>query len=64
MSSKENLLDRVADVAGESSKMLQEMASMMHRLGYYRHAIRCNELANKNREIVFDCLIETQPISE
>jgi len=62
--SKKNLLDRVADVAGESSKMLQEMASMMQRFGYYRQAMECERLANENRKIVFDCLVETQPINE
>lgn len=60
----QRLLDRVADVAGESSKMLQEMAHMMRRLGYYRHAMRCEQLADQNRKIVFDCLVETQPISD
>lgn len=61
---QQKLLDRVADVAGESSQTLQEMANLMRRLGYYRQAMRCEDLARQNRQIVFDCLIETQPIRD
>ena len=62
--SNQNFLDRVADVSGDSARMLQEVANLMRRLGHYRTAIRCEELADQNRRLQFDCLVETQPIND
>jgi|GEM_PF-3954827 len=57
----DRFVDRVANLAGLTSRTLEEIAKVIDETGL-PHAATLRQLAREHSKIALDCLVETQPI--
>lgn len=56
-------LDRIAELSGQSARVLDDVANGLSELGLDPYADTLRKVANEHKKIVYDCLVETQPIA-
>ncbi len=54
--------DRVADLAGQTTRVLTQIAMVVEESGLLAQASTLRDISKLHAQIAIDCLIETQPI--
>lgn len=58
----DRFLERVAQVSGDTARALKEISKLLEEMGLEAQAKLCERIAEEHRQIVYDCLVDTQPI--
>lgn len=58
----DRFIDRVAELAGRTARVLDEIARECDEVGLSAQAAVLRRVADEHRKIALDCLVETQPI--
>lgn len=56
-------LDRIAQLAGKTSRTLKQVAEDLEGLGLASHASTLKQISSLHEKIAYDCMAETQPIA-